>query len=119
MKNIFKSQLNMLRQQSSLSQEGLAQKMYVSRQSVSKWENGDAEPDIDKLIALSEILSVDLDFLLAGKQTATDLILELHQISKSFEKPVLQGINLSIYGRDRIALLGATDYVHSYIVDPF
>ncbi|WP_367300468.1 XRE family transcriptional regulator [Leuconostoc carnosum] len=117
MKNIFKSQLNMLRQQGSLSQEGLAQKMYVSRQSVSKWENGDAEPDIDKLIALSEILSVDLDFLLAGKQTATDLILELHQISKSFEKPVLQGINLSIYGRDRIALLGANGSGKTTIVN--
>lgn len=107
MKNVFKSQLCLLRQKMSLSQEALAQKLYVSRQSVSKWEHGDAEPDIDKLISLAEILAVDLNFLLSGQQSNEELIIRLQNISKKFKKTVLKDINLSVYGRDRIALLGA------------
>lgn len=107
MENVFKSQLSVLRQKKKLSQEALAQKLFISRQSISKWENGDAEPDIDKLILLSEIFAVNLDFLLAGKNTSEECILSLKNIAKSFKRPVLKDINLSIYGRDRIALLGA------------
>ncbi|MGR8809647.1 ATP-binding cassette domain-containing protein [Leuconostoc citreum] len=117
MKNVFKSQLSVLRQRKRISQEVLAQKLFVSRQSVSKWENGDAEPDIDKLISLSDIFAVDLDFLLAGKQRTDDLILQLQHVSKSFQKPVLKDVNLSVYGRDRIALLGGNGSGKTTIVN--
>lgn len=117
MKNVFKSQLSVLRQRKRISQEVLAQKLFVSRQSVSKWENGDAEPDIDKLISLSDIFAVDLDFLLAGKQRTDDLILQLQHGSKSFQKPVLKDVNLSVYGRDRIALLGGNGSGKTTIVN--
>ncbi|MEX0379831.1 ATP-binding cassette domain-containing protein [Leuconostoc sp. MS02] len=117
MKNVFKSQLSLLRQKKRLSQEALAQKLYVSRQSVSKWEHGEAEPDIDKLIALAEILAVDLDFLLSGQQSNDDLIMQVQKISKKFKKTVLKDINLSVYGRDRIALLGANGSGKTTIVN--
>jgi len=117
MKNVFKSQLSLLRQKKNLSQEALAQKLYVSRQSVSKWEHGDAEPDIAKLISLAEILAVDLNFLLSGQQSNEDLIIQLQKISKKFSKTVLKEINISVYGRDRIALLGANGSGKTTIVN--
>ncbi len=38
------------------------------RQAVSKWENGEATPDIDKLVQLAEIFDVSLDYLVLGKE---------------------------------------------------
>lgn len=117
MENIFSYQLNMLRQKKSLSQEIIAQKLYVSRQSVSKWERGDAEPDIDKLIALADIFGVDLNYLLAGQQSPEELLLKLTAVCKGFKKPVLNDVNLEIYGKDRIALLGSNGSGKSTIVN--
>ena len=53
-----------LRKNSGLSQEAFAQKLGVSRQSVSKWESGSAVPDIDKIVGMSEIFGVSTDYLL-------------------------------------------------------
>lgn len=117
MENIFSYQLNMLRQKKSLSQEIIAQKLYVSRQSVSKWERGDAEPDIDKLIALADIFGVDLNYLLAGQQSPEELLLKLTAVRKGFKKPVLNDVNLEIYGKDRIELLGSNGSGKSTIVN--
>ncbi|MCP9302129.1 XRE family transcriptional regulator [Leuconostoc mesenteroides] len=117
MENVFSYQLNMLRQKKSLSQEIIAQKLYVSRQSVSKWERGDAEPDIDKLIALADIFGVDLNYLLAGQQSPEELLLKLTAVRKGFKKPVLNDVNLEIYGKDRIALLGSNGSGKSTIVN--
>ncbi len=58
-----------LRKQNSLSQEQLAEKMGVSRQAVSKWESGICVPDIEKIIALSELFEVSTDYLIIGKET--------------------------------------------------
>lgn len=53
-----------LRKKSGFSQEELASKLDVSRQSVSKWEGGQSIPDLDKIIKLSQIFGVSTDFLL-------------------------------------------------------
>lgn len=53
-----------LRKQQNLSQEELAFKLDVSRQSVSKWETGQSVPDIEKLILLSEIFDTSIDYLI-------------------------------------------------------
>lgn len=47
-----------------MSQEELAQRMGVSRQSVTKWETGLSAPDLDRLVELADTLGVSLDFLL-------------------------------------------------------
>lgn len=52
------------RKEKNLTQEQLAEKLDVSRQSVSKWEMEQAVPDIDKIIALSELFEVSTDYLL-------------------------------------------------------
>ena len=53
-----------LRKKSGWSQDELADKLSVSRQSVSKWETGDSVPEIAKLLALAKIFSVTTDYLL-------------------------------------------------------
>lgn len=53
-----------LRKNAGYSQETLAEKTGVSRQSVSKWETGESVPEIDKIVALSKIFSVTTDYLL-------------------------------------------------------
>lgn len=60
----FAEKLSNLRIQNGYSQEGLAEKLYVSRQAVSKWEVGTTLPETDKLIAISEFFNVSIDYLL-------------------------------------------------------
>lgn len=53
-----------MRKAQGLSQEQLAEKLNVSRQSVSKWESGEAIPELERLIAISKIFNVTTDYLL-------------------------------------------------------
>lgn len=56
-----------LRKKSGMSQEELASRLGISRQSISKWERAESSPDTDNLIALARIYNVSLDELLLGK----------------------------------------------------
>ena len=60
----FKDKLQIQRKQNNLSQEQLAEKMGVSRQSISKWESGSTYPDMEKIIELTKILNCTLEDLL-------------------------------------------------------
>ena len=55
--------LQLLRSRNGISQEELAEKLGISRQSVSKWESGQSIPDLKKLIILSDIYNVTIDSL--------------------------------------------------------
>lgn len=57
-----------LRIQQGLSQEALGEKLGVSRQSVSKWETDQSVPELDKIVALSEVFAVSTDYLLKEKE---------------------------------------------------
>lgn len=59
----FSEKLMMLRRREGMSQEQLADRLGVTRQSVSKWESGAAQPELVKLIALSEMFGVSVDYL--------------------------------------------------------
>ena len=60
--------IEQLRREQGLSQEQLAEKLNVSRQAVSKWESAQAQPELDKIIALSELFCVTTDYLLKGSR---------------------------------------------------
>lgn len=64
----FNEKLIELRKKAGLSQEDLAEKVNVSRQSVSKWESGQSTPEMDKLIVLSNIFNISLDELVGKEQ---------------------------------------------------
>ena len=68
----FGNRLYELRKQKGLSQEELASRIDVSRQTISKWEIGDTIPDMDKLIALGEVFEISLDELVKGDTPESD-----------------------------------------------
>ncbi|MGT2896117.1 helix-turn-helix domain-containing protein [Streptococcus entericus] len=69
--NKFPEQLKTLRTQKGLSQEDLATQLHLSRQAISRWENGETAPDLDTLIKLASIFDVSLDELVLGVKPVT------------------------------------------------
>lgn len=67
----FSDKLIALRKKAGWSQEELAERLNVSRQSVSKWESAQSMPDIDKILQLSSLFSVTTDCLLKDMQDDT------------------------------------------------
>lgn len=61
--------LQLLRKQKGLTQEQLAQALYVSRTAISKWESGRGYPNIDSLKAIARYFSVSVDDLLSETET--------------------------------------------------
>lgn len=57
-----------LRKQKGFSQEELAARIGVSRQAVSKWESAQSTPDLEKIIAMSELFEVTTDYILKGTE---------------------------------------------------
>ena len=68
----FQETLLRERKKRGLSQEELAERLGVSRQAVSKWETGEASPDLSKLLSLSEALDVSLDVLCGLREPEAD-----------------------------------------------
>ncbi len=64
----FREKLQMLRKKQGLTQEELAQLLYVSRTAVSKWESGRGFPSMDSLRRLACVFSVTIDELFSGEQ---------------------------------------------------
>ena len=61
--NSIKNNICKFRKQKNMTQEDIAEKIGVSRQSVAKWETGETVPDLDKCKTLAEIFEVSLDDL--------------------------------------------------------
>lgn len=58
-----------LRKANGFSQDDLAERLNVTRQSVSKWESEQATPELDKVVRLAEVFDVDTDYLLRPSDT--------------------------------------------------
>lgn len=67
----FHQKLQELRKQKNITQEALADSLFVSRTAVSKWESGKGYPNIESLKALSKFYSVSIDELLSGDELLT------------------------------------------------
>lgn len=68
----FGERLSNSRKKSNLTQEQLASLLNVSRQTISKWESNEFYPETDKLLSVSKILEVSLDYLLLGKEESVN-----------------------------------------------
>lgn len=67
----FNEKLQELRKQKGITQEELAQLLYVSRTAISKWESGRGYPNIDSLKAIAKFFSITIDELLSGDELLT------------------------------------------------
>ena len=75
-------QIKMYRQEAHLSQEELANRVYVSRQTISNWENDKSYPDVNSLVLLSEIFQVSLDNLIKGDIDVMKEVIKKEEIKK-------------------------------------
>ena len=77
----FSEKLLTLRKAKNLTQEQLAEKLDVSRQSISKWESGQAVPEMEKIVALSVVFNVTTDYLLKSSEI-DDLSVKTEMLEK-------------------------------------
>ena len=76
-----------LRKEKNVSQEEIAEKLYVSRQTISNWERGKTYPDINSLLLMANYFDVSLDHLIKG-----DVDIMKHQVDQSqFKKWLIFG----------------------------
>lgn len=85
-----------LRTQRNMSQNQLAKAMEISRQAVSKWENGQSTPDAAKMIKLADVLDTDVEYLTTGRAVVPSrppvVLTEVQtiEVERVVEKPVVQ-----------------------------
>lgn len=95
-----------LRNERNISQNQLAKAMEVSRQAVSKWENGQSTPDSLKLIKLAEFLNTDVEYLTTGRivvPTRPPVVLKtVETVEKIVEKPVVQVVERVVERKVRV-----------------
>ncbi len=75
-------QIKKHRQEAQLSQEELAHRVYVSRQTISSWENDKSYPDVNSLVLLSEIFQISLDNLIKGDIEVMKDVIQKEEIEK-------------------------------------
>ena len=79
-----------LRKGKNISQAELAKRMDVSRQAVSKWEQGASSPDTEKLIQLAEIFDVEVEYLATGiKPEPKSVVLNVVETVERVEEKVV------------------------------
>ena len=78
--------LKKARMDKNLTQEEVAEKIFVSRQSISNWENNKTYPDIGNVIALSDLYQISLDELLKGSDNFMEHLEESTDLVKSNKK---------------------------------
>lgn len=86
----FHEKLQYLRKQQNMTQEQLAEKLYVSRTAVSKWESGKGYPNIESLKGLSKVFAVSIDELLSSNE-----LLELAETENRISLNKIYGL---VYG---------------------
>lgn len=75
-------QIKKYRQEAQLSQEELAERIYVSRQTISNWENDKSYPDVNSLVLLSETFQVSLDKLIKGDIDIMKDVIQREEVEK-------------------------------------
>ena len=86
---ILADKIMTLRKKAGWSQEELAARLNISRQSVSKWEGAQSIPDMDKVVQMSRLFGVTTDFLLKD-----ELEIEEHTQSEPMDEPPLRRVTM-------------------------
>ena len=85
----FSQQIKKYRSQAALTQDELAEKIYVTRQTISNWENEKSYPDIASVVKLSDLYSISLDELLKGDAKMLEHLEENTDVVNSSRKLIL------------------------------
>lgn len=103
--------LQFLRARESVTQEQLAERLDVSRQSVSKWESGASYPEMDTILKLCDMFHVDLDTLLRGsvEQTFSEDTAGYDRFMTSFARKIASGVAAIIAGVAVLCLANLLD----------
>lgn len=104
----FYQRLQELRKQSGLTQEELADKLFVSRTAISKWESGRGYPNIDSLKAIAKFFSVTVDELLSSNEAICLAEEENKQKASSFIDLLYGLLDISIALLLFLPLFGVT-----------
>ncbi len=116
---ILAEKITMLRKKNGWSQEDLAMKLDISRQSVSKWESTASIPDLDKVIKLSQIFGVSTDYLLKDEieETEGTVTDSFHEEKSAARKVSLEEANeyMNLTVRESVKIAAA---VFACIISP-
>jgi len=99
-----------LRLENSLTQKDLAEKLYVTAQAVSRWENNEVEPSITTIAEIAKVFNISMSELLGEEQQPVKVVKETEYVYKE-QKPILavcEQCNKPIY--DGIEIVRLTDY---------
>ena len=117
----FHNKLYNLRKQKGLSQEDLANRLNVSRQTISKWEVGDSTPEMEKLIAISDLFGISLDELVMDKapvkteevSAKSELVSELTEkvLTDDNKKKAKKGLKIAAYIVGALLLIDAISMI--------
>lgn len=88
----FGAKIKQLREEKGMTQQSLADKLYVTRQAVSRWEHGARYPDLLTVKKIAQVLDVSVDELLSGEELQENL-----GIKSIPEKPIEHGIQIVLY----------------------
>lgn len=116
----FKDKLKQLRLEKEWTQEQLAEKLFISRTAISKWESGRGFPSIESLKAISQVFQVSIDDLLSNSELITIAENDHNEQRNRFQKLILGVMDclagllifLPIFGRlekDRVAFVSLLD----------
>ncbi len=128
---ILADKIMMLRKKCGWSQEELAEKLNVSRQSVSKWEGAQSIPDLEKILTMSKLFGVSTDFLMKDEMEMEEPVKEavddatirkvsmedanrFLKVKRETAKPIAFGVFLCIISPICLFVLGAMSEVEKY-----
>ena len=92
----FSEKLQTLRKQKNLTQEELAEILFVSRTAISKWESGRGYPNIDSLKAIAKFFGISIDQLLSGEELLTIAEKDVKEKENNLQDLIFGLIDISV-----------------------
>lgn len=92
----LQNQIKQYRKNLSLSQEDLADKVFVTRQTISNWENGKNYPDINSLVLLSTVFNISMDELVKGDLDKMKVVIDKTLIDKIQKLSLIYTVGLAV-----------------------
>lgn len=102
----FAEKLKSMRKQSGMSQEKLAEKIGVSRQAITQWENNSGIPDIENMLALSSLFNVSVDELLSNEKIEKKQDDYLYESVTEYDIDNIKRYDMNLGGANTLVLSG-------------